>query len=98
MPTRAPVHNARPRPERRKPDDRASARQRGYDRRWDKFSKAYRELHPLCAECERCGRTTASEHVDHIVKLGDAPHLKYDEANLQALCRPCHNAKTRRGE
>ena len=35
--------------------------------------------------------------VDHILPLFRVPHQDpYDPANLQALCRTCHIAKTRR--
>ena len=42
--------------------------------------------------CRTCGRAGRLE-VDHVVPLewGGAP---YDAGNCQALCRPCHFAKT----
>lgn len=48
----------------------------------------------LCQACLREGRATEATHVDHI-----KPKAKGgtdDEGNLQALCRPCHDAKTTR--
>ena len=64
-----------------------------YDRRWDNFSKRYRKKNPLCVECLKRNRTQPSEHVDHIVPLS-LGGKKFDEANLQALCKRCHSRKT----
>ncbi|WP_354398290.1 HNH endonuclease signature motif containing protein [Variovorax sp. OAS795] len=38
-------------------------------------------------------RTTAAEQVDHILSLAEGG--KDDESNLQSLCIPCHEAKTK---
>lgn len=46
----------------------------------------------LCRECSRHGRVTAAKHVDHVVRKADGG--TDDESNLQALCVPCHEAKT----
>ena len=43
--------------------------------------------------CQACGRAGRLE-VDHLVTLEGGGEA-YDPANLQALCRPCHFAKTR---
>lgn len=43
-----------------------------------------------CRECGRAGRLEA----DHVIPL-DKGGAAWDPANLQALCRPCHFAKTR---
>ena len=47
---------------------------------------------PVCAACGR----RRSDSVDHVqaIRLGGAP---FDTANLRALCRPCHSAKTAAG-
>jgi len=34
--------------------------------------------------------------VDHIIPLAKAWHLRLVRTNVQALCAPCHTAKTRR--
>ena len=41
--------------------------------------------------CRRCGKW--GNQVDHIVSMSDGGD-PWDEANLQTLCLPCHNAKT----
>lgn len=79
-------------------DQRRSAHARGYDRRWQAFRIVYLREHPLCADCEKRGRVTLAEHIHHIKKLVDAPHLKYEEGNLMPLCEPCHAVRTARGE
>ena len=61
---------------------------------WSRFARSYRQRHPLCAACERQGRVTASEQVDHQIPLSAWTGGKYDESNLQALCSTCHSRKT----
>ena len=48
--------------------------------------------HWLCQVCERSGRITEAEEVDHVKPL--AKGGTDDERNLQAICVPCHRAKT----
>ncbi|MEW6862414.1 HNH endonuclease signature motif containing protein [Trueperella pyogenes] len=50
--------------------------------------------HPSCEQCERDGRITPAAEVDHILPLDRGG--THDEENLQALCKPCHSAKTAR--
>ena len=42
--------------------------------------------------CQKCGTVTLDLEVDHIVNLAQGG--SDDDANLQALCAPCHQAKT----
>jgi 5-methylcytosine-specific restriction enzyme A len=51
------------------------------------------EAQPLCAHCEARGFVIAAVEVDHIVPLfkGGADDIE----NMQGLCRPCHDKKTR---
>lgn len=74
---------------------RGTSSQRGYDSAWSRFAKVYRiETHPLCAACQREGRTAVTEQVDHIIPLSVWKGDMYDESNLQPLCGPCHTRKT----
>lgn len=50
--------------------------------------------HPLCAECERNGRTTEGTILDHIIPLGE-DGSENDPNNWQTLCGDCHDEKTR---
>lgn len=58
-PTFRPLYIASP-AERRRAEDarRGSARERGYDSRWDKAARGFRRKHPLCLGCLAVGRTT----------------------------------------
>ena len=51
------------------------------------------QAHPLCVDCEREGRVTAGQVVDHIVPLWKGGSDDY-EANGQTLCITHHDAKT----
>lgn len=58
---------------------------------WRKFAKRYKAEHPLCCECERQGRVTPSQLVDHIKPYKTHPELAYVASNLRPLCWACHN-------
>ena len=77
--------------------DRGSARQRGYDARWQKVRDYHIRANPLCVKCEERGRTVVGKDVDHIIPFdGLSDPKRLDGCNLQTLCRACHNAKTAR--
>jgi len=61
---------------------------------WRKIRAAYLAHHTLCEDCVAEGRVTIALDVHHI----DGDYLRNDDANLRALCRACHNARTARGE
>lgn len=65
---------------------RGSSSERGYDARWQKLRRYYLAVNPLCAKCERTGRTTPATVVHHIDSDQTYNHLD----NLMALCRGCH--------
>jgi 5-methylcytosine-specific restriction enzyme A len=85
---------------------RGTAAERGYDSKWARARVFYLRKHPLCVYCQRAGRTTAANVVDHIIehKLKDAidsgdearitkaKALFWDSGNWQSLCAPCHNS------
>ena len=64
-------------------------------RKWRAFSKSYKERHPLCVKCEAKGIIVSSEVTDHIERVNSGGDI-YDESNLQALCKSCHNSKSGR--
>lgn len=77
-------------PEHEKRDERPSAAMRGYGSAWRARRAHVLRRSPVC---QACGSSPA-QHVDHI-----APRAQGggdDLANLQALCAPCHSAKTAR--
>ena len=61
--------------------------------RWRKFSKLYKEKHPLCIKCEAEGITAATAVTDHIIRVCDGGEV-YNETNLQPLCTFHHNQKS----
>jgi 5-methylcytosine-specific restriction protein A len=74
------------------------ANARGYTYRWQKESRLFLQLNPLCVECERQGRVTEATCVDHVVPhRGDQARF-WDVSNWAPLCLHCHNAKSARGE
>lgn len=75
--------------------NRGTAGKRGYNYRWQKYSRAFLRDNPLCAECRRAGKITRSEHTDHIQRVtGPDDPLFWDHDNHQPLCRDCHSLKT----
>jgi 5-methylcytosine-specific restriction protein A len=77
------------------PEEVRSAYHRGYNRRWQKASKAFLQSHPLCEHCLKEGRYTKATVVDHITPHRGDPKLFWDQSNWQALCKHCHDQKTR---
>ena len=76
-------------------DKRESASKRGYDRRWQVFSRQFIANNPLCVECLRDNKYEPAVLVHHIIPLkqnGD----KYDENNLMPLCFNCHEVVEKR--
>lgn len=68
---------------------RGSPSKRGYDRAWQKLSKQVLKEEPLCRRC----RLKDSVLTDHIItKRAGGTDAR---SNLQALCKDCHDEKTR---
>jgi len=72
---------------------RPTARQRGYDTKWDKARAAYLKAHPSCVMCG-----AAASVVDHIQPHKGNNALFWKSANWQALCTPCHSSRKQRME
>lgn len=66
--------------------------ERGYGGRWQKARETFLQHHPLCVYCEREGRITAANVVDHKVPHRGDQALFWDQANWQPLCRSCHDS------
>lgn len=72
----------------KKPD----ATKRVTGRKLQRMRAALFSAKPLCAECERQGRTTLATIRDHIKPLAEGGKDSSD--NEQGLCIPCHEVKT----
>lgn len=78
-----------------------SRQSRGYGAAWDRIRKVVmaRDF-GLCQPCRRRGLVTIATAVDHIISKAKAKTLRWSQArtdaesNLQAICQPCHDAKT----
>lgn len=73
---------------------RKTARERGYNYRWSRASKAFLTAHPWCAECLRHGEHTPATEVDHIIPHKGDKKIFWDSSNWQSLCHSCHSKKT----
>lgn len=79
-------------------DRRGSARQRGYDTKWEKARAAFLAEHPLCRTCEKAGKVTAATVVDHIKPHRGDPVLFWASNNWQPLCKRHHDREKQREE
>ena len=91
MPKKPKTHHGRT------PEPRENANARGYNFRWQKASKAWLILHPLCAIHLAKGLKVLATCVDHIQPHRGDPELFWDQNNWQSACKSCHNAKTAAG-
>lgn len=57
--------------------------------KWRKTAEDFLRHHPRCAWCG-----AEATQVDHIIPVADGGAL-YDHANLQSLCTPHHDEKTK---
>ncbi len=98
MPRRIEMYRAVPRKVRRQ-ETRPNAAARGY---CDRRHKSWR-IEVLTRDnwqCRGCGRVCGSKreaHADHIIPVAVRPDLRYEVANGQCLCAPCHSRKTLSG-
>jgi len=70
--------------------NRPTARQRGYDAKWQRAAKSFLARHPYCA----CGCGRLADCVDHITPHRGDMKLFWDKSNWQALASsPCHSSR-----
>lgn len=75
-------------------DTRPSAAERGYDQDWFRLAATIKRERPWCEDCTERGISTKTAVVDHVLSIKRRPDLRLARANLRALCKLCHNAKT----
>lgn len=81
-------------PERKAYGRRSETNEKFYNARaWRKVRKSYAEKNPLCVKCKAEGKSIAVAYVDHIQRIEDGGP-KYDESNLQSLCKFHHDSKS----
>lgn len=68
--------------------NRPTARQRGYDARWDRERAAFLKANPKCRNL-RCDEP--AKVVDHIIPHKGDMRLFWDRSNWQSLCVRCHS-------
>lgn len=75
---------------------RPGARQRGYDTKWERESKAFlaRPENRYCA----CGCGRLADMVDHKIAHKGDMHLFWNRANWQPMNRRCNSSKAARKE
>lgn len=72
---------------------RGSSTERGYGAAWRRArERVLSRDGGLCQPCLRGGFTKTATEVDHIVNKAEGG--TDDDNNLQAICEPCHKAKT----
>ena len=76
-------------------DTSRSVNKRGYTSKWQHESKRYLRDNPLCVKCKANGKFAEATVVDHIVPHRGNQKLFWDKNNWQALCKSCHDRKTR---
>lgn len=77
--------------------DRKSASSRGYNSGWRKMRARFLQQpeNVFCVECMKRGVLTRATVVDHIIPHRGDQELFWDQSNWQALCKSCHDRKTR---
>jgi 5-methylcytosine-specific restriction protein A len=68
---------------------RGTPAERGYDGDWQRASKAYLRLHPLCERCLEMGKVEPATMVHHKRALKDGG-ARLDPNNFMALSNNCH--------
>ncbi len=61
------------------------------------MTEYFRRTHPLCAQCEREGRTKLGAEVHHKTAHRGNVELYGDPDNWEHLCKSCHSRLTKQG-
>lgn len=77
---------------------KATSNQRGYNYAWQKARIEHLNGSPLCVYCEREGKVTAANTVDHIIAHRGDMTVFWDRSSWMSLCAPCHSSKKQREE
>lgn len=77
---------------------RGSARERGYNVRWEKARRTFLARAPLCIGCEAIGTVEPAAIVDHVVPHGGDSERFWDTAMWQGCCKWHHDVVKQRLE
>ncbi|WP_336800814.1 HNH endonuclease [Kaistia sp. MMO-174] len=77
---------------------RGSARERGYNVRWEKARRTFLARAPLCLGCEAVGRVEPAIIVDHVIPHGGDSDRFWDTAMWQGCCKWHHDVVKQRLE
>lgn len=60
--------------------------------RWTRFSKLFKQNHPICCDPFKVHGEwpPLTAHAHHVTPLIEAPDRAFDESNLASLCTTCH--------
>jgi 5-methylcytosine-specific restriction protein A len=96
MPKKATALKRTWRPEKKAQEGRKHDNSKVYNsRRWRKHRKVYLTIYPLCVECEKEGKITIADVLDHIKTIANGGDIwGYD--NVQGVCHSHHNKKSGR--
>lgn len=77
-----------------KPFERAVDNSHFYNSRaWRNKRKKFLNSNPLCVKCNANDVVTVATVVDHVKSIATGGE-KFDDNNLQSLCKYCHNSKS----
>lgn len=77
---------------------RGSARERGYNTRWEKARRTFLARSPLCLGCEAVGRVEPAVLVDHVEPHGGDSDRFWDTSKWQGCCKWHHDVVKQRLE
>lgn len=58
---------------------------------WRECRARILSISPLCAECQRQGKTVVATDIHHRIERLLRPDLAFVDSNLEALCHSCHS-------
>lgn len=68
------------------------------ERAWFKLRSHQLKLEPSCRFCRQAGVYSAAEIVDHVQPHKGKRELFFAPANLQSLCKRCHDSTKQQAE
>ena len=67
-------------------------------RAWQRLRLEALGSEPWCRTCRGLGLLTPADVVDHVLPVRTHPDLALDSANLQPLCKQCHDSAKKEQE